>query len=140
MHSWDRLLPQAEIMLNMLLPTNIVLRISIYTSMHGQHDYNKMSLALMEWDVLLHNKPDIRKTWDNHAVDSFYIPSSQEHYRCFKMWVKNTKSIRVSDTVFFKHQYMTMPKVRKANVVVTNHSIKVLQGYIPTNILGTDQE
>ena len=59
MHLWNRLLPQAEITLDMLQPTNILPKISS----------NKMPLAPMVCAVLLYNKPDIMKTWDAYAID-----------------------------------------------------------------------
>ena len=73
LHLWDHLLSQAESMLNMMSPTNIVPKISIYASMHRQHDFKKKPLAPMRCTVLLHNKPDIRKTWNTHAIKGYYI-------------------------------------------------------------------
>jgi hypothetical protein len=40
MQEWHRLLPQMEMTLNMLHPTNIRPNISAYMYMHGVHDYN----------------------------------------------------------------------------------------------------
>ena len=69
LHLWDRLLLQAEATLNILQPTNITPTISAFAYMYGTHDFNNMLLASMGCVVLLHNKPDIRKTWDNHAIE-----------------------------------------------------------------------
>ena len=41
-HLWDRLLPQAENMLNMLRTTNIAPKILAHAYMYGQHIFNKM--------------------------------------------------------------------------------------------------
>ena len=80
MHLWDWLYPQAENTLNMTRPTNIALTISAYSYMYRQHDFNKMPSAPMGCVVMLHNKPDIRKTWDNHAIEGYYVEKSKEHY------------------------------------------------------------
>ena len=52
---------------------NIIPIISAYAYMNGQHDFNKMPLAPMGCTVLLHNKPDIQKSWDTLASKGFYI-------------------------------------------------------------------
>jgi len=41
-----------------------------------------------------------------------------EHYRCHKIYVKKTRSERISDTVFFKHKYITQPTVTSADTIV----------------------
>ena len=41
-----------------------------------------------------------------------------EHYRCHKIWVKDTKNVRVGNTVFFKHKYLTMPTLTNADALV----------------------
>ena len=41
-----------------------------------------------------------------------------EHYRCHKIYVKTTRSKRISDTVFFKHKYITQPTVTPADTIV----------------------
>ena len=68
LHLWDCLLPQVKSMLNMMHPTNIMPTISAYVYMYSQHDFIKMPLTPMGCAVLLHNKPDIRKTLDVHAI------------------------------------------------------------------------
>ncbi|KAL7502018.1 hypothetical protein ACHAXN_000132 [Cyclotella atomus] len=40
MHLWDQLLPQAEMTLNMLRPTNATPTVSAYMCLHGNHDFN----------------------------------------------------------------------------------------------------
>ena len=41
-----------------------------------------------------------------------------EHYICHKIYVKKTRSERISDTVFFKHKYITQPTVTPADTIV----------------------
>ena len=118
MHLWDRLLPQAESILNMLRRTNIAPKSSGYAYMYGQHDFNKMPLALMGCAVLIHNKPAKQKTWEDHASKDYYIETSREHYICYKIWMTKTRSIRVACTALFKHQYIKMTTVIKADTTV----------------------
>ena len=125
----------------MLQPTNIAPKVSAYVYIYRQHDFNTMLLAPMGCSVLLHNKPDIRKTWDDHAINGFYIKTSREYYWFFKIWVKSTMSMQFADTVFFKHQYVTVPNTTKADaIIVASTLVKVLQCKIPTNIWEQEKE
>ncbi|KAL7478346.1 LOW QUALITY PROTEIN: hypothetical protein ACHAW6_006995, partial [Cyclotella cf. meneghiniana] len=47
MHLWDRLLPQAEMTLNLLRQSNVAPKVSAYAYMNGPYDFNKMPLAPM---------------------------------------------------------------------------------------------
>ena len=115
---WDKLLPQAEMTVNMLRQANIAPNCSAYQYLFGPHDYNKMPLAPMGCAVLVHEKPGKRGSWDPHAVDGWYVGTSPEHYRCHKVWIKKTGAERVSDTVFFKHRYLTSPEVTPYDAIM----------------------
>ena len=136
LHLWERLKLQAEATLNILRPTKIAPTISTYSYIYEQHNLNKMLVAPMGCVVLLHNKPDIRKTLDNHAIKGYYVKTSIKHYRCYKIWVKSTSSIQVTDTEFIKHKYITMPEITKTDTIVVTaiQLAKVLQGEILANI------
>ena len=114
--------------------------VSAYTYMYGQHNYNKMPLALMGCAALIHVKPDIRKTWDSNAIDGYHLGKLQEHYRCFKVWVKQTQSIQVMDTAYFKHQNITMPTQTKADAMMAAAQtlLKVLTQEADSNIIQHD--
>ena len=53
-----------------------------------------------------------------------------------------TRSIRVADTVLFKHQYITTPTVTKADTIVTAATklTQVLQDETETNIGATENQ
>ena len=55
---WDKLLPQAEVTLNLLCQSNATPTISAYAHMSGPFDYNKMPLAPMGCKVQVHEKTD----------------------------------------------------------------------------------
>ena len=52
----------------------------------------------------------------------------------------NTRSIAVANMVFFKHKYLTMPEISKADALVaaTQQLAKVLQGELSQNIGKTE--
>ena len=86
--------------------------------------------------MLMHNKLEVRKSWDGHTINGFDIAISSEHYRCFKIWVKEKQSIRLLNAVLYKHQYITMPEITKADstVVAAQQLMMVLQNEILINI------
>ena len=60
--------------------------------------------------------------------DGFYLKTSEaeEHYRTHVVFVKKTRAKRLSDTVFFKHKYITQPTVTTAADAMVNayHKLK----------------
>ena len=115
---WDELLPQTVLTLNLLRQSNVAPNISAYAYHHGSFDYNRMPLAPMGCAVQFHIKPDRRKTWGEHSMDGWYLQTSPEHYRCHIVFVKKTQAKRVTDTLFFKHKYITQPKVKPADIII----------------------
>ena len=117
MRLWDRLLPQTILTLNLLRQSNAVPTISAWQYVHGHFDYNKMPLAPMGCAVQIHQGSERRASWAANAIDGWYLQTSPEHYRCHVIYVKQTKSERVSDTVFFKTKYITQPTLTRADIV-----------------------
>ena len=76
--------------------------------MYGQYDYNKLLPAPMGCAAMVYNKPDTRQTWDDHAINGYYFETLREHYQCYKIWIKETRSIQVADTVHIKYLYIIM--------------------------------
>ena len=53
-----------------------------------------------------------------NAVDGWYLRTSNEHYRCHVIYVKHSRSKRISDTVHFKHKHITIPTVTPEDTIV----------------------
>ena len=53
-----------------------------------------------------------------NSVDSWYLRTSDEHYRCHEMYVKHTRGVRISDTVQFKHKHITVPTLTPEDTIV----------------------
>jgi hypothetical protein len=101
-----------------ITPTNNTPTVSAYQYVHGIFDYNKTPLAPLGCAVQLLESNTQRGTWAEHSTDGWYIGTSMEHYRCHKIYVKKTKGERISDTVFFKHKYITQPTVTPVDTIV----------------------
>ena len=117
MRLWDKLLPQTVLTLNLLRQSNAAPTVSAYQYVRGSFDYNKMPLAPMGCAVQIYESRERRGTWAEHTTDGWYLETSKEHYRCHKVHVKRTNSERVTDTVFFKHRYITQPSVTSADIL-----------------------
>jgi hypothetical protein len=117
-HQWDELMPQIVLTLNLLRQSNVAPNVSAYAYHHGPFDYNRMPLAPMGCAVQFHIKPKRRRTWGEHSSDGWYLRTSPEHYRCHVVFVKATRSKRISDTVFFKHKFIMQPTVTPADALI----------------------
>ena len=118
MSLWDKLLPQAELTINLLRQSNSTPNVSAHAHLFGVFDFNKMPLAPLGCAIQIHEDPDKRASSAPHTVDGWYLGASPEHYRAHKVYVKSTRSERISETVFFKHKYLTNPTVTHADKVV----------------------
>ncbi len=78
----------------------------------------KMPLAPLRCAVKLYKINTRCRTWAEHSTDGWYLGTSSKHYRCHKIYVKKTRAKRISDTVFFKHKYITQPTLTQADTIV----------------------
>ena len=115
---WCMILRQAEHQLNLLRKSRRNPAISAFEEMYGPHDYNAHPFGILGCAVELHVMPDNRKSWETHTKTGFYVGTSWEHYRCHQVWVQDTKSTRVGQTVFFRHKYITQPTVTASDALL----------------------
>jgi hypothetical protein len=67
LHLWDRLLPQAEITLNLLRTSRQHPQLSASAHFHGLIDYKKTPFATPGCKIIAHEKPAKRRTWTPHG-------------------------------------------------------------------------
>jgi hypothetical protein len=115
---WCYLVRPAELTVNLLRQSNVVPKISAYAHVHGQHDYMKHLFTPLGCSVMAHVKPKNRRTWDVHGEVGYSIGTSMEHHRCFNVYIVKTRATRVSNSVFFKHQYITNPQLTPETLVM----------------------
>ena len=118
LNMWHRLLPQTELTLNLLRQSNAYPTVSAHQALFGAFDYNRQPLAPLGCEVLVHEAPATRSSWGQHAKRGWSLGTSEEHYRSHRVFVKDTAAERVCETVFFKHHYITKPKVTHADLVI----------------------
>jgi hypothetical protein len=111
MHLWDRLLPQAEITLNLLRTSRLHPQLSAAAHYHGLLDYNKTAFAPPGCKIIAHERPGNRGTWAPHGQHGYSLVPAMHHYRCQNVYILTTASKRIVDTLeFFPHNYR-MPQL-----------------------------
>jgi hypothetical protein len=120
---WDLLLPQTELTRSLLHQSSIMPS-SAWAHFNGPFNYNATPLLPIGCPVIIHNKPATCSTWDFCGSDGFYIGISLKHYCCHRVVDSKTKSLRISNTVNFRHHYLTIPTVTPANTIV--HSLDAI--------------
>jgi len=118
LHLWDRLLEQTTITLNLLRTSSLNNRLSAYAQVHSTFDFNKTPIGPPGTKVIVHNKPSSRGTWSPHGDEAWYIGPAMNHYRNFTVYVPSTKTIRISDTLAWFPQHITMPTASSADIAM----------------------
>jgi hypothetical protein len=101
LHVWDRLLPQAEITLNLLRTSRLHPQLSAAAHFHGLIDYNKTSSAPPGCKIIAREKPEKRRTWAPHGKHGYYLGPAMHHYRCRNVYIAATASEHIVDTLEF---------------------------------------
>ena len=79
---WDRLIPHAELTLNLLRAARSNPKLSAWAYLFGQFNYMATPVVPPGIKVLAHDKPANRPTWAIHGQEGWTIGPSLEHYRC----------------------------------------------------------
>jgi hypothetical protein len=99
MHLWDRLLPQAEITLNLLWTSRLHPQLSAAAHYHGLVDYNKIAFAPPGCKIIAHKKPGKRRTWAPRGQHGYSLGPAMHLYRCQNVYISTTASERIVDTL-----------------------------------------
>jgi hypothetical protein len=118
MHLWYRLLPQAEITLNLLRTSRLHPQLSVAAHYHGLVDYNKTDFAPPGCKIIAHDKPGKRLTWAPHGQHGYSLGPAMHHYRCQNVYISTTASERIVDTLeFFPHNYQ-IPQLSSTDMLL----------------------
>jgi hypothetical protein len=109
MEAWDKLVPQAELTLNLLRASRVNPAQSAWAALHGPYDFLRHPMAPAGTKVLVFETSTDRATWDPHGVPGFYVGPAMAHYRCYDCYVPRTKRMRTTDTVSWHPADVIMP-------------------------------
>ena len=107
--NWCRLLPQAELTLNLLCASRLNPKLSAYAQLEGTFDFTCTPLAPPGTQVIIHEKPTNRQTWAPHGMDGWYLGPALNHYQCNRVWVPCTHAERIVDTISFFPKAVPIP-------------------------------
>ena len=108
-NEWDRLLPQAELTLNLLRTSRINPRLSAEKQQNGVFDYNRTPLAPQGIKVLSYEMPSHRASWAEHGEEGWYIGPARNHYQSYKVLIKRTRGLRTPPSLKFFPEKSRMP-------------------------------
>jgi hypothetical protein len=143
MHLWNRLLPQAEITLNLLLTSRLHPQLSAAAHFHGQIDYNKTAFVPLGCKIIAHEKPSQRRTWGPHDQPGYSLGPAIHHIRCQDVYITSTASERIVDTLEFFAHNSPMPQLSSADrlAMAANDMADALRHPhpdVPFNTVGDD--
>jgi hypothetical protein len=108
---WCYLVRPAELTVNLLRQSNVTPKILAYIHVHGQHNYMNHPFTPLGCSVMAHIKPKQTYLGRTRQGRLQHWHPSMEHHQCFTIYIAKTRATRVSDAVFFKHQYITNPQI-----------------------------
>ena len=97
----DRKLLPCNLTNNLLRSARRNPTLSAYATLMGNYDFNATPMAPLVTKVIIHEKPNNRKTWVEHSTDTWHIGPSLNYYRCIKFYMSDTCSEQNADTVEF---------------------------------------
>ena len=78
----EKLLPQAELTLNLLHQLIIQPELSAWTFLMGAFNYDPTPLGTLGCQVIIHKKTSNRNSWDFCSKEGWSVGMSFEHYHC----------------------------------------------------------
>ena len=116
--NWCRLLPQAELTLNLLRASRLNPKLSAYAQLEGTFDFTRTPLAPPGTRVIIHEKPTNRQTLAPHGTDGWYLGPALNHYQCYRVWVPRTHAERIVDTISFFPKAVALPELTHKDAVI----------------------
>ena len=103
--------------MNLVRGSRINPKLSAWAQVNGLFDFNRRPLAPPGCRVLVHEKPQNRTTWSPHALDGWYVGPALESYRCYRIWIWDTRTTRICDTVSWFPTKVRMPETSYADTI-----------------------
>ena len=115
---WCRLAPLIDFCVNIVRKCRQNPLLSAWAAMEGEYHFDATPIAPPGSEMLLHEKPNRRKSWGFNAKKAWYLGPCFQHYRSFRGLLPSTGGERISDTVRFKHHAITIPQLTPADRIL----------------------
>ena len=137
---WARLLPQADITLNLLRSSRRNPSLYAQATMFGDFIFTSTPLANPGTKILVHLNPDKRNIFGAHDTDGRYVGPSIKHYRYYNYFILETGGIRHAETLESTPHQVPFLKVTTYNYLrqATTDILTIFQSStnisLPTNM------
>eukprot|EP00957_Ditylum_brightwellii_P182958 13935692-Ditylum_brightwellii.AAC.3 len=112
-----RLIPQANLMLNLLHMCLQNLSLSAQEAMHGSFHFEFTPMAPTGTKYYIHIKSCKCASWGFHAEDAWYVGPALNYYRCYNVVMKEKTAQCITDNIKFKHHGVKVPNVTPAEKI-----------------------
>ena len=103
LHIWFQLLPYISLTLNLLRKSRMNPKLSGFSQLHWEFNYNATTLPPPGTQIIAHEKPTARGTWAVNGAKWWYLGPSMEYYMCHHVYITKTRGERDSECVEFFH-------------------------------------
>ena len=104
--------------INLLRKSRFNPKLSVYAQLEGAFDFNKTTLAPVGTKVIVHENLESRPTWSPHGVDGWYLGLAMHHYRCYQIWIRDTRNECIADTLAWFPTLVKIPKTSSADAAL----------------------
>ena len=107
---WNTMTEQSVITCNTLRTSRINPKKLAYHQLHGRtYDLNRFPLTPLGTRAVLYLDPENRSSWGARCIDAWYCGPSNDHYRCNKLYVPETRSYHISGLFDLFPQHCSLP-------------------------------
>ena len=92
---WSRLVNQAARSMNMLQTSRVYPKLSTDHVLEGVHDSNKKPWAPPATLAPILNAPNVRASWEQQALDAWYVGSAWDHYKALTFYILSTGGMQL---------------------------------------------
>ena len=117
---WEDFIEQMELTLAHLRPFADDPTLSSWEGIHGhKYDFLAHPLSVCGTKAYIFESNDVRDKWDCHGQLGFYVGPALDSYRAYRCHITSTNRIRISNTVQFFPEDVSLPASRLDESIAT---------------------
>jgi hypothetical protein len=101
MQLWCQFIEQGQDALNMLRTSRVNPKLSAYAILEGQFNFDRTPMAPVGTKALVCMTANKHNTWENHAIDAWYVGSAKMHYRNYHFYAPEMHGYRITNSAEF---------------------------------------
>ena len=115
---WCRMCAQVDLSVNIVRKCRQKPRLSAWSAMNGEYHFDAHPIAPPGTQMMMHQKPGLRRTWGFNAKKAWYLGPCFQHYRSVRGLLPSTGGERISDTYQFKYHAIDIPQLTAADRIL----------------------